>query len=72
MGGSFGPLSTFDTIHQVYMLFGTYNELSLYSQLNVTLWCLTGFHDNLSYINAVTIGRHLGFLSFQVLFKFEL
>ena len=30
-GGSIGPLpSTFDTIHPIDLIFGTYNELSLY------------------------------------------
>ena len=72
-GGSIGPLpSTFDTIHPIDMIFGTCNELPLYFQLSVITWCLTGFHDNHSYIDDVTSGCHLGFLSFQIIFKFEL
>ena len=64
--------STFDTIHPIDMILGTYNELPLFFQLNVTTWCLISFNDNRSYINNIASGRHLGFLSFQILFKFEL
>ena len=33
-GGSIGPLtSTFDTIHSIDLIFGTYNERSFYFQL---------------------------------------
>ena len=50
-GGSIGPLpSTFDTIHQIDYIFGTYNERSLYFQLIETICCLIGFHDNHSNI----------------------
>ena len=65
------PPSTCDTIHPIDMIFGIYNELPLYFQLSVTGWCLIGFHGNRSNINDVTSGRHLGFLSFQILFKFQ-
>ena len=45
--GSIGPLSsTFDKIHPLDMIFDTYNEITLYFQLNVTTWCITDFHDN--------------------------
>ena len=47
------------------MIFGTYNELPLYFQLSVIICCL------ISYTNDVANGRHLGFLSFQILSKFE-
>ena len=40
--------------------------------LSETTWCLIGFHGNNSQINDVTGGRHLGFLNFQILFKFSL
>ena len=36
------------------------------------MWCLIGFHGNQSFINDVTSGRRLGFLYFEILFKFEL
>ena len=64
--------STFDTIHPIDLKFGTYNKLHLYFQLSVTMWCLIGFHGNNSQINDVTQGRRLGFLNFQILFKFSL
>ena len=48
-----------------------YNKLHLYFKLSETMWCLIGFHDNNSQINDVTRGHHLGFLNFQILFKFE-
>ena len=66
------PPSTFDTIHPIDLKFGTYNKLHLYFQLSETTWCLIGFHGNNSQINDVTDGRHLGFLNFQILFKFLL
>ena len=74
MGGeSIGPLPpTFDTIHPINLIFGTYNELSLYFQLIKTTWCLIGFHSNYNYINDVATGRHLGFSNFQIFFIFEL
>ena len=64
--------STFDTIHPIYLELGTYNKLHLYFQLSETTWFLIGFHGNNSQINDVTGGRHLGFSSFQILFKFSL
>ena len=68
-GWSIGPLPfTFDKTNPIGMIFGTYNERSLYFPLNVTTWCLTGFHGNQSYINDVTSGYYLGFF----LFKFEI
>ena len=63
-GGSIGPLSTFDTIHPIGMIFGTYNKLPLYFQLSKTTWFLLGFHGNKKYINDVTSGSHLGFSNF--------
>ena len=47
------PLSTFDTIHQIDLKFGTYNKLHMYFQLSETAWCLIGLHDNNSQINDV-------------------
>ena len=55
-----------------HLVFGTYNELPLYFQLSVNTWFLTGFYGNHSYMNDITNGRNLGYLSFRVLFKFEL
>ena len=46
--------STFDTIHTIDMIVGTYNDLPLYFQLSVTTWSLIGFHGNHNYINDVT------------------
>ena len=66
------PPSTFDTIHPIDMKLGTYNKLHLYFQLSETTWCLIGFHGNNSQLNDVTDDRHLGFLHFQILFKFSL
>ena len=54
------------------MKFGTYSKLYLHFQIIETTWCLIGFHGNNSQINGVTGGRHLGFLNFQILFKFSL
>ena len=72
-GGSIGPpSSTFDTIHPIDLKFGSYCKLHLYFQLSETTWCLIGFHSNNSQINEVTVGRHLGFSNFQILFKFSL
>ena len=62
----------FDTIHPIDMKIGTYNKLHLYFQLSETKRYLIGFHGNNSQINDVTGGRHLGFLNFQILFKFSL
>ena len=66
------PPSTFDTIIPIDLKFGTCNRLHLYFQLSETTWCLIGFHGNNSQINDVTGGHHLGFLNFQILFKFSL
>ena len=66
------PPPTFDTIHLIDLKFGKYNKLRLYFQLSVTTWCLFGFHGNSSPINDVTGGHHLGFLNFQISFKFSL
>ena len=63
---------TFDTIHLIDMKFGKYNKLHLYFQISETTWCLIGLHGNNSQINDVTDGRHVGFLNFQILFKFSL
>ena len=65
-GGSIGPPppSTFETIHPIDLIFGTYNKLHLYFQLSETTWCLIGFHGNNRQINDVTGGRHLGFSNF--------
>ena len=49
----------------------TNSKLHWYFQLNKTMLCLISFHGNDSQINDVTNGRHLGFLNFQILFKFE-
>ena len=66
------PPSTFDTIHPINLKFGTYSKFHLYFQLSETMWCLIGFLGNNSQINDVTVGRHLGFSNFQILFKFLL
>ena len=66
------PPSAFDPINLNDMELGTYNKLYLYFQLSKTMWCLIGFHGNSNQINDVTGGRHLGFLNFQILFKFQL
>ena len=71
-GGKSDPPSTFDTIHPIDLKFGTYNKIHLYFQLSETTWCLIGLHGNNSQINDVTVGRHLGFSNFQILFKFSL
>ena len=72
-GGSIGPPpSTFDKIHPTDLKFGTYCKLHLYFQLSETTWCLIGFHGNNSQINNVTVGCHLGYSNFQILFKFSL
>ena len=54
------------------MIFGEYNEISFYFQLSVTMWCLISLHGNYNYISNATSSRQLGFLSFQVLLKFQL
>ena len=65
------PPSIFDTIHPIYLKVGTYNKLHLHFQLSETTWCLIGFHGSNSQINDVTGSPHLGFLNFQILFKFS-
>ena len=71
--GSIGSVpSTFDIIHPIDLIFGTYNELSLCFQLVETTWCLIGFHGNYRHINDVTGGRHLGFSNFKIYFIFEM
>ena len=72
MGGSIGRLSTFDTIHPIDMKFGRYNKLHFYFQLNETTWCIIGLHGSNSQIYDVTGGCYLGFLNFEILFKFSL
>ena len=66
MGGGGGGFSPID------MEFGTYNKLHLYFQLSGNTWCLIGFHGNNNQINGVTGDGHLGFLNFQILFKFKI
>ena len=66
------PSSTFDTFHPIDLKFVTYIKLYLYFQLSETTWSIIGFHGNNSQINNITGGRHLGFLNFQILFKFSL
>ena len=61
-----------DTIYPIDLKFGTYNKLHLHFQLSETTWCLIDFQGNNSQINDVTVGRHLGFSNFQILFKFSL
>ena len=58
--------ATFDTIHLIDIKFCSNNELPLYFQLSVTLWCLNGFHGNHSYINDITSGCHPGFFLSKV------
>ena len=53
------------------MKFGTYNKLHLYFQLSETTRCLIGFHGNDCQLYDFTVDRHLGFLNYQILFKFE-
>ena len=66
-GVSIIPLpTTFDTIHLIDIKFCTNNELPLYFELSVTLWCLNGFHGNHSYINDITSGCHPGFFLSKV------
>ena len=65
------PASIINTIHPIDMKFGTYNKLHLYFQLNEYTRCLIRFHGNNIQINNVTGGLHLGFLNFQILFKFS-
>ena len=65
--------STFDKIHPIDLIFGTYNELSMYFQLIETTWCLIGFHGNDSHINDVTDKRLPSWIfKFSDFFIFEL
>ena len=64
-GRALGPPSTFDNIDPISMIFGTYNKLPLYLQLNNFTWCLIGFRDNHSYINDVTMAAILDFQIFR-------
>ena len=57
--------STFNTIHPIGMMFGTYSKLPLYFELSETTWCLFSFHGSKSYMNEDTSGRHLGFTNFR-------
>ena len=50
--------SIFDTIYLIEMIFGTYNERSLYFQFIETTWYLFGFHGNHSYLIHVSSGCH--------------
>ena len=66
---SIGPLPcTFDTIHSINLIFGTYIKLSLYFQTIIFTWCLIGFHGNYNHMNNAISGRHLGYSSFRVFF----
>ena len=56
--------STFDTIHPIEMIFGAYNKLPLYVQLNLTRCYITRFHGNNSNIKNVASGRHFKFSDF--------
>ena len=64
--------STFDTIHPIDLIFGTYNKPSLYFQLIEITWCLIVLHGNHDHINDVTSGCHLRFSNFPNFFIFEL
>ena len=62
-----GPLpSTFDTIHPIEEIFGTYNERSLYFQLIEITCCLIGFHGNRSNIMTPPAAAILDFQIFKV------
>ena len=66
-GGSIGPLpSTFDTIHPIDFIFGTYNERSLLFQLIDTTCCLIGFHGNHSNIMTSLAAATLDFQIFKI------
>ena len=73
-GESVGPLpSTFDTIHPIYLIFGTSNKAFLYFQLIETTWCLIGIHGNHNHISDVISVRNLGqFSSFQLFFHIRI
>ena len=60
------------SLEMIDLKFGTYSKLHWYFQLSEITWCLIGFHGSNSQINDVTGGRNLGFLNFQILFKFSL
>ena len=51
---------------------GSIRPPSTFDTICETMQCLIGFHGNNSQINDVTGGHHLGFLNFQILFKFSL
>ena len=59
-------------IQSIGMIFGTYKKHPLYFQSSETTWSLFGFHGKQCYINDLTSGRHLGYSSFHILFKFAL
>ena len=61
-------------IHPNELIFGAYNELSLYFKLVETTWFLIGFYGNHSrYKRNVTSGWHIGFSNWlQIFFIFEL
>ena len=66
-GGVIGPLpSTFDTIHPIDLIFGTYNERSLYFQLVDTICWLIGFHGNHSNIMTSLAAAFLDFQIFKI------
>ena len=66
-GGSIGHLpSTFDTIHPIDYIFGTYNERSLYFQLIDTTCWLNGFHGNHSNIMTSLAAAILDFQIFKI------
>ena len=66
-GGSIGPLpSTFDTIHPINLIFGTYNERFLFFQLIDTTCCLIGFHGNHSNIITSLAAATLDFQIFKI------
>ena len=71
-GGLVGHLpSTFNIIHPIDLIFGTYNKLSLYFQLIESTWYLIGIHSNHSHINDVIVAAILDF-KFSDFFIFEL
>ena len=66
-GGSIGPLpSTFDTIHTIDLIFGTYDERSLYFQLIDTTCSLIGFHGNHRNIMTSLAAAILDFQIFKI------
>ena len=64
-GGSIGPLlTTFDAIHPIDQIVGTYEKCSMYFQLIETTCCLIGFHDNHSNMMTILVAA---ILDFQIL-----